>query len=84
MPHFVKQRELYEARERPSKTYSWQAFMLSNILSELPYDVLMGTMIFFCWYYPIVILFVFDLSRTHADFCHYLRGCIATQRGPIL
>lgn len=54
MPHFVKQRELYEARERPSKTYSWQVFMLSNIVSEIPYGVVMGTLIFFCWYYPIV------------------------------
>lgn len=24
MPHFVTQRSLYEARERPSKTYSWK------------------------------------------------------------
>lgn len=54
MPHFVKQRELYEARERPSKTYSWQVFMFSNIVSELPYAIVMGTLIFFCWYYPIV------------------------------
>lgn len=27
MPHFVTQRALYEVRERPSKTYSWKAFM---------------------------------------------------------
>ena len=27
MPHFVTQRSLYEVRERPSKSYSWQAFM---------------------------------------------------------
>jgi ATP-binding cassette, subfamily G (WHITE), member 2, PDR len=53
MPHFVTQRSLYEARERPSKTYSWQAFMLSNIIVELPYQTLMAVVIFFCWYYPI-------------------------------
>lgn len=53
MPHFVTQRALYEARERPSKTYSWKAFMLSNIIVELPWNGLMGTIMFFCWYYPI-------------------------------
>ncbi|KFY27828.1 hypothetical protein V493_03280 [Pseudogymnoascus sp. VKM F-4281 (FW-2241)] len=53
MPHFVTQRSLYEARERPSKTYSWQTFMLSNIIVELPWNSLMAVLIFFCWYYPI-------------------------------
>jgi ATP-binding cassette subfamily G (WHITE) protein 2 (PDR) len=53
MPHFVTQRALYEVRERPSKTYSWKAFMISNIFVELPWNSLMAVIIFFCWYYPI-------------------------------
>jgi ATP-binding cassette subfamily G (WHITE) protein 2 (PDR) len=53
MPHFVTQRALYEARERPSKTYSWKAFMLSNIIVELPWQTLMSVVMFLCWYYPI-------------------------------
>lgn len=53
MPHFVTQRALYEARERPSKTYSWKAFMLANIFVELPWNGLMAVFMFFCWYYPI-------------------------------
>ncbi|KAH6633454.1 ABC transporter CDR4 [Boeremia exigua] len=53
MPHFVTQRALYEVRERPSKTYSWKAFMLSNIIVEIPWNSLMAVLIFFCWYYPI-------------------------------
>jgi ABC-type multidrug transport system permease subunit len=53
MPHFVTQRSLYEVRERPSKTYSWKAFMLSNIVVELPWNSLMAVLIYFCWYYPI-------------------------------
>jgi ATP-binding cassette subfamily G (WHITE) protein 2 (PDR) len=53
MPHFVTQRSLYEARERPSKAYSWKAFMISNILVELPWNTLMAVLIFLCWYYPI-------------------------------
>ena len=53
MPHFVTQRALYEARERPSKTYSWQAFLLSNIVVELPWNALMAFILFITWYYPI-------------------------------
>lgn len=53
MPHFVVQRALYEVRERPSKTYSWQVFIISNILVEIPWNALMGVLIFLCWYYPI-------------------------------
>ncbi|KAI2486915.1 ABC transporter CDR4 [Pyrenophora tritici-repentis] len=53
MPHFVTQRALYEVRERPSKAYSWKAFMLSNIIVEIPWNALMAVVIYFCWYYPI-------------------------------
>ncbi|KAI9803300.1 MAG: hypothetical protein M1825_002091 [Sarcosagium campestre] len=53
MPHFVTQRSLYEVRERPSRTYSWQSFILSNIIVEIPWNTLMAIFIFFCWYYPI-------------------------------
>ncbi|KAA8565710.1 hypothetical protein EYC84_009553 [Monilinia fructicola] len=53
MPHFVTQRSLYEVRERPSKTYSWKVFILSNIIVELPWNTLMAVIIFITWYYPI-------------------------------
>lgn len=53
MPHFVTQRALYEVRERPSKTYSWQSFMISNIAVELPWNALMAVIMFFCYYYPV-------------------------------
>ena len=53
MPHFVTQRSLYEARERPSKAYSWKAFMISNIVIELLWNSLMAVIIFVTWYYPI-------------------------------
>ncbi|PGH08877.1 hypothetical protein AJ80_07749 [Polytolypa hystricis UAMH7299] len=53
MPYFVTQRSLYEVRERPSKAYSWKAFILSSIIVELPWNTLMAVISFFCWYYPI-------------------------------
>ena len=52
-PHFVTQRDLYEARERPSKSYSWKAFMLANVLVELLWQLPMALVIFFCWYFPM-------------------------------
>ena len=36
MPRFVIQRSLYEVRERPSKAYSWAAFLIANIVVEIP------------------------------------------------
>ena len=53
MPMFVVQRTLYEARERPSKMYSWLAFVTSAILVEIPYQVLCGILVFVCFYYPV-------------------------------
>ncbi|ORY16214.1 Pyoverdine/dityrosine biosynthesis protein-domain-containing protein [Clohesyomyces aquaticus] len=53
LPHFVTQRALYEAQERPSKTYSWKVFILSNILVEIPWNALMALIVFLAWYYPI-------------------------------
>ncbi|KAK6214927.1 ABC transporter cdr4 [Colletotrichum tabaci] len=53
MPHFVTQRSLYEVRERPSKTYSWKVFMLSQIVTEIPWNSLMSLFMFICVYYPV-------------------------------
>ncbi|PWY72123.1 hypothetical protein BO94DRAFT_476102 [Aspergillus sclerotioniger CBS 115572] len=53
MPYFTTQRALYEVRERPSKAYSWKAFMLASIMVELPWNILMAVPAYFTWYYPI-------------------------------
>ncbi|KAH6665681.1 BcATRO, ABC transporter [Halenospora varia] len=53
MPNFVTSRSLYEVRERPSKTYSWKAFILSSILVEIPWAILMATLVYVSWYYPV-------------------------------
>lgn len=53
MPHFVTQRSLYEVRERPSKTYSWKIFMLSQVMVEIPWNTLMSVFMFVCVYYPV-------------------------------
>ncbi|KAL2158180.1 hypothetical protein VTH06DRAFT_4748 [Thermothelomyces fergusii] len=53
-PLFITQRSLYEVRERPSKTYSWKAFLIANIIVEIPYQILTGILAFACFYYPVV------------------------------
>ena len=53
IPNFIQQREVYEVREAPSRTFSWVAFMASQITCEIPYQIVVGTLAFFCWYYPV-------------------------------
>ncbi|KAJ4287467.1 hypothetical protein N0V88_007654 [Collariella sp. IMI 366227] len=53
-PLFVTQRALYEVRERPSKAYSWKAFIIANIVVEIPWQVLTGIVTFASFYYPVV------------------------------
>ncbi|KAK5064561.1 hypothetical protein LTR84_000394 [Exophiala bonariae] len=53
IPYFVEQRSLYEVRERPAKTYSWKIFMLSQILSELPYTLFASIIMWALVYYPV-------------------------------
>ncbi|KAH7270978.1 ABC-2 type transporter-domain-containing protein [Fusarium solani] len=54
IPNFVTQRSLYEVRERPSKAYSWKAFIIANIIVEIPYQIVTGILIWSCFYYPVV------------------------------
>lgn len=53
MPRFILQRDLYEVRERPSKAYSWKAFLIANIVVEIPYQIILGVMVFASYFYPI-------------------------------
>jgi ABC-type multidrug transport system permease subunit len=53
MPRFILQRDLYEVRERPSKAYSWKAFLIANITVEIPYQILLGVLVFASYFYPI-------------------------------
>src|SRR5271167_4558637 len=44
---------LYSVREKPSKIYGWSAFVLSNIIAELPYNFVCGTLFFIGWYFGV-------------------------------
>jgi ATP-binding cassette subfamily G (WHITE) protein 2 (PDR) len=54
MPLFITQRSLYEVRERPSKAYSWKAFLIANIIVEIPYQIFLGILVFGAYYFAVV------------------------------
>ena len=43
LPAFVKNRDLFEVREAPSRTFSWFTFISSQITSEVPFQIVLGT-----------------------------------------
>lgn len=56
---FIATRNIYEIRERPSRMYSWSALVTSQILIEIPWNILGSTLLYFCWYWTVG----FDSSR---------------------
>lgn len=52
-PLFLERRDIYEAREKKSKMYSWVAFVTALIVSELPYLCICAVLYFVCWYYTV-------------------------------
>jgi ABC-type multidrug transport system permease subunit/energy-coupling factor transporter ATP-binding protein EcfA2 len=69
LPVFVDQRALYEARERPSKAYSWKAFFIANVVVELPYQVVASIIVYATLLYPIVGIPDGDSQGTVVLFC---------------
>jgi len=81
MPLFVNQRSLYEVRERPSKAYSWKAFILANIVVEIPYNIILAVLVFGSYYYAVqgiqpslrqgmVLLFLIEFFIYAGTFAH--------------
>lgn len=50
-PLFIRNRDIFDTREKKSKTYSWLAFISAQLISEIPVLVLCGTIYFVCWYF---------------------------------
>ncbi|KAH7186610.1 ABC-2 type transporter-domain-containing protein [Fusarium oxysporum] len=60
-PLFITQRSLYEVRERPSKAYSWKAFIIANVIVEIPYQIITA---------GLILLFVIQLFIYASSFAH--------------
>lgn len=52
-PLFIERRDIFEARERKSKMYSWVAFVSGLVWSEIPYLCICAVLYFVCWYYTV-------------------------------
>ncbi|TDL15085.1 hypothetical protein BD410DRAFT_845493 [Rickenella mellea] len=50
---FIDYRNIYEIRERASRTYSWSAMLTSQLLVELPWNVIGSSLFFLCWYWTV-------------------------------
>lgn len=81
MPRFITQRSLYEVRERPSKAYSWAAFLVANIIVEIPYQLVLSIAVFGAYNYPIfgiqsserqglILIFVIQFFLFASTFAH--------------
>ncbi|KIY71652.1 pleiotropic drug resistance ABC transporter [Cylindrobasidium torrendii FP15055 ss-10] len=46
---FLKMRSVYEIRERPSRMYNWTALLVSQLLAEIPWNILGSSLFFCCW-----------------------------------
>ena len=50
---FIDMRNIFEVRERHSRMYSWTALVTSQILVELPWNILGSSLYFLCWYWTV-------------------------------
>lgn len=49
-PKFIANRDIFEAREKKAKFYSWQAFCFGEIVAEVPYLLVCALLYFAPWY----------------------------------
>lgn len=52
-PLFIDRRDIWEARERKSKMYSWAPFVTGLIVSEIPYLCICAVLYYVTWYYTV-------------------------------
>lgn len=67
---FIGMRDLYEVRERPSRMYSWTALVTSQILAEVPWNVLGSSFFFVCWYWTVG----YSSEASRAGYAYLLLG----------
>ncbi|KAH8586012.1 brefeldin A efflux transporter Bfr1 [Bisporella sp. PMI_857] len=62
MPRWESLTALYGVREKPSKMYHWSTFVLSNVVAEIPFNLVAGTLFFIPWYFTVGFENAFDGS----------------------
>ena len=64
---FIENRTVYEVRERPARMFTWSAFLVSEMLVEIPWNILGSSFVFICWYWTSG----FDSSRAAFSYLFY-------------
>ncbi|KAL3447866.1 ABC-2 type transporter-domain-containing protein [Aspergillus insuetus] len=65
-PLFIQRRNIYDAREKKSKMYSWISFVVGLIVSEFPYLCVCAVLYYLCWYYSVKL--PYESSRAGSTF----------------
>jgi ABC-type multidrug transport system permease subunit len=65
-PFLIHRRDIFGAREKRAKMYSWIVFVTGLIVSEIPYLIFCAIVYFLCWYYTVG--FPATTSRAGATF----------------
>ena len=65
---FIDMRNIYEVRERHSRMYSWTALVTSQILIEIPWNILGSSLYFLCWYWTV------GFPTDRAGFTYFILG----------
>jgi ATP-binding cassette subfamily G (WHITE) protein 2 (PDR) len=69
IPRLVINRDLFEAREQQSKSYSWIIFVTANVIVELVWQTFTAVLVFVAWYYPLGLWKNGDPSMLTAERC---------------
>ena len=67
---FIAMRTVYEIRERPSRMYTWTALVTSQIIAELPWNIIGSSLFFFCWYWTV------GFPTDRAGFTYFMMGVL--------
>jgi len=67
---FLDMRTIYEIRERPSRMYSWTAMITSQIVTEIPWNILGSSLFFHCWFCTV------GFSNDRAGFLYLSLGVV--------
>lgn len=65
---FIEMRNVFEVRERHSRMYSWSALVTSQILIEIPWNILGSSLYFLCWYWTV------GFPTDRAGFTYFMMG----------
>ncbi|KIY72686.1 pleiotropic drug resistance ABC transporter [Cylindrobasidium torrendii FP15055 ss-10] len=67
---FVNLRSVYEIRERPSRMYEWSAFVTSQLLAEIPWNILGSGFLF------LTLYFLVGLPLDRAGYTYLMLGIV--------